>query len=129
MTKVTRQGGGCILPLKFMKTKRLNSRDKEVVSVMIDLLYKGRPETRIAEYCLSKKMTEQQVVNLLNKLPHLSEPVKLTIRDTFRDLERDSKDHDFSRNEGYHLKQWYEKNYPKQKTIKDVEIDALFLKL
>ena len=109
-------------PQLFMK--KLNQREIEVARVMSDLFFKGIPETRVAEYCILKKMTEQQLVNFLNKLPHISEPVRMTIHNTFRDLMRDGQDDDRSRGEGYHLPQWLDKNYPSKKveTSRWVEI-------
>jgi len=48
--------------------KPLTARERQVVSVAVDLLLKGNPATRIAQYCLRLKMTEEQVRNLCRKL-------------------------------------------------------------
>ncbi len=48
---------------------RLTPREREVASVAADLLMKGNPSTRIAKYCLRKKMDLSQVYKLLKKLP------------------------------------------------------------
>lgn len=90
--------------------KRLNEREKELLQVTISLLEKGRPETRIAEHCIRLKMTEQQVVNFLNKLTHLADPIKTTIQNEFRNLSRDGQDADDYRSAGYALKSWWYHN-------------------
>jgi len=48
--------------------KPLTVRERQVVSVAVDLLLKGNPATRIAQYCLRLKMTEEQVRTLSSKL-------------------------------------------------------------
>lgn len=89
--------------------KRLNQREIEVAKVAVDLLRKGNPETRIAEYCHLKKMTRIQVGNFLQKLPSLPEPVRMTILNTFRDLET-GVEFDHSREQGYALNLWLRNN-------------------
>ncbi len=48
--------------------KPLTTRERQVVSVAVDLLMKGNPATRIAQYCIRLKMTEGQVRTLASKL-------------------------------------------------------------
>jgi hypothetical protein len=48
--------------------KPLTARERQVVSVAVDLLMKGNPATRIAQYCIRLKMTKEQVRNLSQKL-------------------------------------------------------------
>lgn len=62
---------------------RLNERELVIANVMADLFEKGTPETRIAEYCILKKMTSQQLLNFLEKINTLPEAVKLTIFQRF----------------------------------------------
>ena len=56
---------------------------------MADLFEKGSPETRIAEYCILKKMTPQQLLNFLAKIKTLPEDVKVTIFKQFNLLSND----------------------------------------
>jgi hypothetical protein len=46
----------------------LTKREREVASVAADLLMKGDPCTRIAKYCIDKRMTMQQVRRMLEKI-------------------------------------------------------------
>lgn len=55
-------------PCKPVKTK-LNPRERDVLSVAVDLLMKGSPAYRIVKYCVEeKKMTNQQITNLCEKM-------------------------------------------------------------
>lgn len=48
--------------------KPFTARERQVVSVAVELLMKGNPATRIAQYCIRLKMTEGQVRTLASKL-------------------------------------------------------------
>jgi hypothetical protein len=86
-----------------MKDK-LNQREQEVVSVMIDLFMKGLPETRIAKYCHDKHMTYLQVHKFLLKLP-LADPVRVGILNAFKEMEHGVIDR--SQKTGEELNDWW----------------------
>ena len=65
--------------------KSLTPRERDVASVAADLLMKGNPSTRIAKYCLRKKMTLTQLYTLLKKMPYI-DPIGDVLR-TFHRLE------------------------------------------
>lgn len=72
---------------------------------MADLFAKGTPETRIAEYCILKKMTPQQLLNFLGKINTLPESVKLTIFQRFNLLRTETgADGDDARSHGYAMR-------------------------
>lgn len=48
--------------------KPFTARERQVVSVAVELLMKGNPATRIAQYCIRLKMTQPQVQTLCQKL-------------------------------------------------------------
>lgn len=50
---------------------KLTPREREVASVAADLLMKGNPSTRIAKYCLRKRMDLAQVYKLTQKIPNI----------------------------------------------------------
>ena len=95
-TKHVKEGMGeaKVSPL-FME--RLNKRELETARVMVDLFFKGRPETRIAKFCFEKKFTEIQLSNFLKKLP-LPDPTRIRIHNAYRDFHRDGRAFD----EGIH---------------------------
>lgn len=66
--------------------KKLNQLEKDVACVARDLFLKGTPEWRVATYAHHKKMTEQQLGNLLDKLNFLPSSVRGTIRNHYKDI-------------------------------------------
>jgi hypothetical protein len=66
---------------------KLTQREREVASVAADLLMKGNPATRIAKYCLRKKMDLSAVYKLLKKMPNI-DPIGDMIRTFHRLQER-----------------------------------------
>jgi hypothetical protein len=90
-----------------MKT-RLNERELVIAFVMADLFEKGNPETRIAEYCILKKMNPRQLLNFLAKIKTLPEDVKLTIFKQFNLLSNDVTYGDEARRHGYAMRLFLE---------------------
>ena len=83
--------------------KTLNKREQEIVQVMVDLFMKGLPETRIAKYCIDKKLTEIQLRSFLDKLC-LSSNTKMDIIHAFKDIQLGK--HDVVQKNGEELKVW-----------------------
>jgi len=83
---------------------KLTPREFEVASVAADLLMKGNPATRIAQYCLRKKMNLSQVYKLVNKLP-IAQVFRNSIVTTFHSLDERPDIGDESMSNGRRLKE------------------------
>lgn len=89
--------------------KPLNSREKETVPVMIDLLLKGTTAHRIAKYCLEeKKFSYLQLLVFLDKLP-ISQQLSFEIVIAFKVLNGEEFISDPSLKEGEVLREWFNK--------------------
>ena len=86
--------------------KRLNSRERKVVAVSCDLLLKGSPEWRIAEYAAKQGLTGEQLNNLLEKLRNvLTKETRFLIGVNFRSMNM-KECSDMSKIQGQSLREW-----------------------
>lgn len=83
---------------------KLTERDRDIISVMCDLLDKGNPETRIAKYIIEKNLSSEQLSRFLFKLG-LPMEWSSRIRWEYDNLKTNAESRDGAQNVGKHLRE------------------------